>query len=128
MPIIKLVDGKTANIPDKGFVVVNGEEAKRAQSICIVAMRNAPDDIPVFAYCIVGKKVAELNDKDFKEIDAAIEEKYPRYREIVKSSIRTECKCRNQDQFRESWMEEIEPGYFDLAAFEEYWLDSKSES
>lgn len=128
MPTIKLVNGKTANIPDKGFVVVNDGEAKNAQSICIVALRNAPEGMPVFAYCVVGKTVAELDDGELKAIDKAIGKVYPPYREIIESSIKPGCKCKNQDLPRESWMEDIEPGYFDLAAFDEYWLDSESES
>lgn len=127
MPIVELVDGKTANIPDKGFIVINGEEANKAQSICVVAVRNAPEGMPVFAYCVVGKTVAELDDKELKAIDTAIGEACPRYREIIESSSKPGCHQRkNLSSFKDDWKSAIEPGYFDLEAFPEYWVPSAS--
>lgn len=129
MPIIELVDGKIANIPDKGFIVINGEEAKRAQSICVVAVRNAPEGMPIFAYYVVGKTVAELNNEELKAIDEAIAKVYPPYRKITESAIQPGYpQPGSPGSYKDEWKPMVEPGYFDLAAFDEYWLNSESKN
>lgn len=129
MPIVELVDGKTANIPDKGFIVINGEEANKAQSICVVAVRNAPEGMPVFAYCVVGKTVAELNDKELKAIDEAIVKVYPPYRRIIESSIQSgRPQFESPSSCKDEWKTSVEPGYFDLASFAEYWAENSNKN
>lgn len=129
MPIVELVDGKTANIPDKGFIVINGEEANKAQSICVVAVRNAPEGMPVFAYCVVGKTVAELNDKELKAIDEAIVKVYPPYRRIIESPIQSgRPQFESPSSCKDEWKTSVEPGYFDLASFTEYWAENSNKN
>lgn len=68
-----IADGRTVQLEEGEWVIVNPDKAAEAQSICAVSVRNAPEGTPRFAYFLVGKEVNELRrDPDLNRIDEEI--------------------------------------------------------
>lgn len=99
------------------FAIVNVEDAADAQSICIVEVRNAPAGTPHYAYFLKGKNVADLDRNDLDAIDEAIGAKFPKFREILESAAKP-----GNIRSGTEWAKAVEPGYFDLSAYPQYWV------
>lgn len=121
----QISNGKIALLDESDFFVINPEAAAQAESICIVETRNAPE-IPTFAYFLIKKEVCELKDEELDVINQAIIDQFPSFKSILDHFKNAKSNPFNKKA--SDWASLQEPGYFDLAAFDEYWLDSKSES
>lgn len=117
-----IADGRTVQLKEGEWVVVNPDKAAQAQSICAVSVRNAPEGTPRFAYFLVGKGVNELRrDPDLNRIDEEIAKVWPAYREILKQKVELVPDGKGGYTNVDEWRKAPEPGYFDPAGYAEYW-------
>lgn len=123
-----IADGRTVQLKEGEWVIVNPDKATEAQSICAVSVRNAPEGTPRFAYFLVGKEVNELRrDPDLNRIDEEIAKVWPGYREILKQKVEPVPDGKGGYANVDEWRKAPEPGYFDLAGYTEYWVAGNQE-
>lgn len=126
----KLADGRKVRFPcEENWLVVNAGDASLAEGVCAVSVRNAPEGTPLFAFFLpAGVKVREMRrDPDLDRIDAAIVAAYPPYADILSRRVKPIWRQGGELANAEAWRSAPEPGYFDLAAWSEYWVGAMSD-
>lgn len=123
-----IADGRTVQLKEGEWVIVNPDKAAEAQSICAVSVRNAPEGTPRFAYFLVGKDAKELHrDPDLNRIDEEIAKAWPGHREILERKVEPVPDGKGGYVNVDEWRKAPEPGYFDLAGYTEYWVADNQE-
>jgi hypothetical protein len=120
MNTLTISDGRTIKV-QIGWVIVNPETAPKANHVCVISVRNAPDNMPVFLYLLEGMEVRQLKrDPDLDRIDAAIVAICPEYQKVIDQRIWPILKDGVYTNVSE-WQRSSEPGYFDLDAWPQFW-------
>lgn len=125
-----IADGRVFQIGagEEDWVVVNPADASRAQSICVINVRNAPKEMPMFVYFVAGKEVCDLRrDPDLDAIDQAIIDVWPEYEAVIRQRVEPVFDEGDQLVNADAWGDSPEPGYFDPSAMPEYWAVNADE-
>lgn len=119
-----IADGRVFQIGvgEEDWVVVNPTGASRAQSVCVINVRNAPKEMPMFVYFVAGKEVCNLRrDPDLDAIDQAIIDVWPEYEAVIRQRVEPVFSESGRLVNADVWANSPEPGYFDPSAMPEYW-------
>ncbi|WP_417751353.1 hypothetical protein [Senegalimassilia faecalis] len=118
--IIAIANSKKVYIPEEDTVVINGEEAQNAKSVCVIAVDNAPEGTPLFYYFSASKEVDQLRrEPDLNRIDEAISHVWPAYREILECAVSLIPGEKIDYVNLEEWQSSPKPGYFTPPIYQE---------